>query len=333
MFKRMMDSMDENDEMKKYLEQQTREAEVEQKKYERQQQKEKERKIAAMEAEKEAKLQELEERQARMFNWEDQVKASEDALMEGFRKQKEEMMAKKLADQQKEILKDMNKADVDALLDKHKRQLMQMDSTLKQEQERQLKMMREKMLGKGRKAAQDKIMRQIKMAEIQKKKTEEMQKAQMMVSQQQRSAAQEERQDNFERLLEKTLLMETLIPKQAYSRPTYFKRHLINQQKINDFLGRGLFTQDDEDQMDAEADSVLSLPSERLRELLGTQNVTYKLLLEHLQAADDNYHALREQHESGRLAMPQGNQLDRRGTETNSQTSNHPRRRPSQFDN
>ena len=35
MFKRMMDSMDENDEMKKYLEQQTREAEVEQKKYER----------------------------------------------------------------------------------------------------------------------------------------------------------------------------------------------------------------------------------------------------------------------------------------------------------
>ena len=35
MFKKMMDSMDENDEMKKYLEQQTREAEVEQKKYER----------------------------------------------------------------------------------------------------------------------------------------------------------------------------------------------------------------------------------------------------------------------------------------------------------
>jgi hypothetical protein len=184
--------------------------------------------MAAMEAEKEQKLRELQDRQERMFNWEDQVKASEDALMEGFRKQKEEMMAKKLADQQKEILKDMNKADVDALLDKHKRQLMQMDSTLKQEQERQLKMMREKMLGKGRKAAQDKIMRQIKMAEIQKKKTEEMQKAQALMSQQQLSAAQEERQDNFDRLLEKTLLMENLIPKQAYSRPTYFKRHLIN---------------------------------------------------------------------------------------------------------
>ena len=45
-----------------------------------------------MEAEKEQKLRELQDRQERMFNWEDQVKASEDALMEGFRKQKEEMI-------------------------------------------------------------------------------------------------------------------------------------------------------------------------------------------------------------------------------------------------
>ena len=44
-------------------------------------------------------------------------------------------------------------------------------------------MMREKMLGKGRKAAQDKIMRQIKMAEIQKKKNEEMQRAQKISQQ------------------------------------------------------------------------------------------------------------------------------------------------------
>merc|ERR1712241_527270 len=179
-----------------------------------------------------------------------------------------------------------------------------------------MKMMREKKAGKGKEFARAKLERQLKMAEIQKQK-----------------ATPEVTVTGFNKMVEKTRLMEILIPKQAYSRPTYFKRHLINQQKINDFLGRGLFTQDDEDQMDAEADSVLSLPSERLRELLGTQNVTYKLLLEHLQAADDNYHALREQHESGRLAMPQGNQLDRRGTETNSQTSNHPRRRPSQFDN
>ena len=66
-----------------------------------------------MEAEKERKMEELMARQDRMFNWEDTIKKSEDAMMEGFRRQKEDMMAKKLAEQQKEILKDMNKADVD----------------------------------------------------------------------------------------------------------------------------------------------------------------------------------------------------------------------------
>jgi len=75
-------------------------------------------------------------------------------------------MAKKLAEQQKEILKDMNKADVDAMLEKHKRQLLQMDEALRVEQERQMKMMREKKAGKGKKIAQEKLLRQIKMAEI-----------------------------------------------------------------------------------------------------------------------------------------------------------------------
>lgn len=74
-----------------------------------------------MELEKEKKMQELADRQERMFNWEDKIKIDENKIMEGFRRQKEEMMAKKLAEQQKEILRDMNKEDVDALLAKHKR--------------------------------------------------------------------------------------------------------------------------------------------------------------------------------------------------------------------
>lgn len=48
-----------------------------------------------------------------MFNWEEQVKKDEQKHMMQFQKQKEEMMAKKLADQQKELLKDMNQNDVD----------------------------------------------------------------------------------------------------------------------------------------------------------------------------------------------------------------------------
>jgi len=78
-------------------------------------------------------MQELVERQDRMFNWEDKVKRDEDKIMDQFRKQKEEMMAKKLAEQQKEILRDMNKEDVDVLLAKHKRQLLQMDEALRRE--------------------------------------------------------------------------------------------------------------------------------------------------------------------------------------------------------
>ena len=88
---------------------------------------EKDKKIAEMEKEKEKKMQELADRQDRMFDWEEHMQRDQDKIMEQFRRQKEEMMAKKLAEQQKEILNDMNKEDVDALLAKHKRQLLQMD--------------------------------------------------------------------------------------------------------------------------------------------------------------------------------------------------------------
>lgn len=98
-------------------------------------------------------------------------------MMEGFRKQKEEMMSKKLAEQQREILKDMNKNEVDEILDKHKRQLRQMDDTLTHEQERQLKMMRERMAGKGKDVAKKKMLKQLKLAEIQKQKAIDMEKA------------------------------------------------------------------------------------------------------------------------------------------------------------
>jgi len=43
------------------------------------------------------------------------------------------MMAKKLAEQQRELLKDANKADVEAMIEGHKRQLMAMDEALKVE--------------------------------------------------------------------------------------------------------------------------------------------------------------------------------------------------------
>ena len=80
--------------MKQYLDKQSREAEIESHKYMKQQQKAKEKKIEEMENEKKRKMEELMERHDRMFSWEDEIKKSEDAMLEGFRKQKEEIIAK-----------------------------------------------------------------------------------------------------------------------------------------------------------------------------------------------------------------------------------------------
>lgn len=110
--------------MKQYLEMQKRDAEKELEHFRKKTDKEMEKRINDIELEKERKMQELVDRQERMFNWEDRIKRDEGKIMDQFRRQKEEMMAKKLAEQQKEILRDMNKEDVDAMLAKHKRQLL-----------------------------------------------------------------------------------------------------------------------------------------------------------------------------------------------------------------
>lgn len=90
--------------------------------------------------------------------------------------------------------------------------------------------------------------------------------------------------------------MEILIPKQAYSRPTYFKRHLINQQKINDFLGRNLVERETEDdQADIDAESFLTTPSEQLEKIIGKKDITYKVLLDALADAEGNYDHMRQQ--------------------------------------
>lgn len=136
MFQAMISKMDDGDNMKQYLEMQMKDAKREEAQFRDQADRDLERKIVEMEQEKERKMQELMERQERMFDWNEKLDRDEQKIMEHFKRQKEEMMAKKLADQQKEILNDMNKEDVDALLNKHKRQLLQMDSAMQAEQAR-----------------------------------------------------------------------------------------------------------------------------------------------------------------------------------------------------
>jgi len=136
MFQAMISKMDDGDNMKQYLEMQMKDAKREEAQFRDQADRDLQRKIVEMEQEKERKMQELMERQERMFDWNEKLDRDEQKIMEHFKRQKEEMMAKKLADQQKEILNDMNKEDVDALLNKHKRQLLQMDSAMQAEQAR-----------------------------------------------------------------------------------------------------------------------------------------------------------------------------------------------------
>ena len=94
-----MDKMDDGDNMKQYLEMQIKDAVKEQKQFRDQAEHEKNRRINELELEKERKMQELMDRQERMFDWEDKMNRDGDKIMEQFKRQKEEMMAKKLADQ------------------------------------------------------------------------------------------------------------------------------------------------------------------------------------------------------------------------------------------
>jgi len=98
------------------------------------------------------------------------MRKQEDRFMEQFERQKEGIKAKKLAEQQKELLKDMNQKDVDAMMQRHRRELAAIDSALAEEQKRQMANMKDQMKNRNQKLAQDKAIRQIKLAEIQKAK-------------------------------------------------------------------------------------------------------------------------------------------------------------------
>jgi chlorite dismutase len=126
-----------------------------------------------MEADKEAALQALVNRQERMFNWEDKMKKQEMQFMDQFEQQKNALKAKKLGDQQKELLKDMNQKDVDVMLARHKRELEAIEEALAAEQKRQMDQMKEQMKSRNAKLASEKALRQIKLAEIQKSKLKE----------------------------------------------------------------------------------------------------------------------------------------------------------------
>lgn len=126
--------MDDKDPIKNYLLVEQKNAEKEMHEYEKKIRKEYDRKVEEMQKEKERKMKELSDRQDRMFNWEEQVKKDEQKMMLRIAEQKNAIMAKKLEEQQNEILRNMNQKDVDGMLEKHKEQLKNLDLQLQSEQ-------------------------------------------------------------------------------------------------------------------------------------------------------------------------------------------------------
>lgn len=113
MFNELMKNMDNNDQMKIYLNKSINEAERELLQYKAHMDREKSARVAELKEDHERKMHEMEARQDRMVNVEEMLKKDEAKHMERFRRQREEMLARKLADQQRELLKDMNQKDVD----------------------------------------------------------------------------------------------------------------------------------------------------------------------------------------------------------------------------
>lgn len=250
-----------------------------------------------MERENATKLKELQDRQERMFDWEATVKKDQQKLMDQMQKQKEDMMSKKLAEQQKEILRDMNKQDVDALLERHKKQLGAMEDALGKEQERQMARMKEKLKGRNKDNAKDKMIKQIKMAEIQKQKEKELAdaKAAAIDPDEFEQAVEEKTNPKIEIIMQRLDNNSKMSLKPCYSRPVYYARHLKNMHKLNDFLGRNLLKSTkfgDQDSQFSDDQSVSVAPDFFERYQKG--NLTYKMLLDHIEIAENNYEATRE---------------------------------------
>ena len=108
-------------------------------------------------------------------------------------------------------------------------------------------LMRTNQKNKNQDLAKEKMMKQIKLAEIQKKKTADAVRArEMMGTQDETEQVLENKNEKLEMCIEKVNIMSKLIYKAHYSRPIQYRRHIINQHKLNEFLGHNLLVKPDD---------------------------------------------------------------------------------------
>ena len=112
------------------------------------------------------------------------------------------------------------------------------------------------------------------------------------------SDANELRNEKLEQCVEKVGIMSQLIYKAAYSRPIQYKRHIMNQHKLNEFLGRNLLAEKDGDQ----ASDEFSLSDESQFKRMATatnKRITYSELLQRITAAERHYMTAKNNHVGG----------------------------------
>jgi hypothetical protein len=91
--------------------------------------------------------------------------------------------------------------------------------------------MRDRMKNRNAAKAKEQVLRQIKLAEIQKEKSREVEQAKLYEQaggDLATSVALEKQKAEIGRLVEKASLMQRMCQKQCYSRKIYFKRHIAN---------------------------------------------------------------------------------------------------------
>lgn len=301
MFQKLMDNAgDSNESVKEYLQKQMSDTEKELESFRRKADREKSKRVEEIQAAKEAEKDALLARQDRMFNWEEKMRKQEDRFMEQFERQKEGIKAKKLAEQQKELLKDMNQKDVDAMMQRHRRELAAIDQALQEEQKRQMANMQNQMKSRNAKMASEKAIRQIRLAEIQKQKQDQAIAARKYAAQVEAEAnkpnASQTRDARVKHCVEKADLLQRLIQKQAYSRPLLVKKHVNNIRKLNDFYGLD-YRQDWGDEAGSgDEGSVMTVATADLMKIINStgSNITYKNLVDRVDHTQENYDDVRD---------------------------------------
>lgn len=167
----------DNDTVQKYLMKEKKDAEKELKRFKKAKLKEKEQKLKEIQAMREARDAELQEKESKMLNWEQRMKEEEEKQMAIFEKQKKAILAKKMAEQNNELLLQANKGAIDAMKAEHLAALQALETAIEREQARQLEMMRAKMKDRNMSAEQEKIRRDLKMALVMKQKEKRQEQA------------------------------------------------------------------------------------------------------------------------------------------------------------